>query len=304
MAGVVLWSVLLSAVAATAARVASGGQQAAGSASGAIVASWNVSAATAAQHLSYEEQAVAFALQGIVNARSEALPALYLSAGYVELWPEEDGWWASELRQRWNLTMEPVEPTLCALVQQFQHKIGGVVAYDTDEYSLSFALTLAGQQRLLPVSGAVLAKHACLHALPIKRDLRGKFTQGRAAAWRWATTTLLPNSSKTIVYNLNRWRYPGTPPQRPAGPGSLPATLIDVDFAVQQNAFVMDFAVDCVGKPFVTTCPYDDDARMTDEVFAKLDPLFVAYGWGDSEFKWINQTSVGVETCLFCSILN
>ena len=61
----------------------------------------------------------------------------------------------------------------------------------------------------------------------------------------------------------------------------------------QQNAFVMDFAVDCVGKPSVTTCPYDDDARMTDEVFAQLDPLFVAYGWGDSEFKWINQTSVG-----------
>ena len=33
--------------------------------------------------------------------------------------------------------------------------------------------------------------------------------------------------------------------------------------AVQQNAFVMDFAVDCVGKPYVTSCPYDDDARMT-----------------------------------------
>ena len=32
--------------------------------------------------------------------------------------------------------------------------------------------------------------------------------------------------------------------------------------AVQQNAFVMDFAVDCV-KPYVTSCPYDDDARMT-----------------------------------------
>ena len=29
-----------------------------------------------------------------------------------------------------------------------------------------------------------------------------------------------------------------------------------------------------------------------DEVFAQLEPLFVAYGWGDSEFKWINQTSV------------
>ena len=29
-----------------------------------------------------------------------------------------------------------------------------------------------------------------------------------------------------------------------------------------------------------------------DEVFAQLEPLFVAYGWGDSEFKWVNQTSV------------
>ena len=55
----------------------------------------------------------------------------------------------------------------------------------------------------------------------------------------------------------------------------------------------MDFAVDCVGKPWVTTCPYDLDARMIDQVFAQLDPLFVAYGGAQSEFRWINQTSVG-----------
>ena len=75
-------------------------------------------------------------------------------------------------------------------------------------------------------------KHACLRTLPIKQDLRGKFTEGRAAAWRWAMTTLLRNSSRTIVYNLNRWRYPGrTRPQRPSGSAAWgPATLIDVDF--------------------------------------------------------------------------
>ena len=38
---------------------------------------------------------------------------------------------------------------------------------------------------------------------------------------------------------------------------------MDVAADVQQNAFVMDFAVDCVGHPYVTSCPYDDDARMT-----------------------------------------
>jgi hypothetical protein len=258
------------------------------------VAYWNVSAATAAQNLSYAEQAVAFALQGIVNARTDTFPTLYLSAGYVELWPQEDDWWASQLQLRRNLTFVPVVPTLCALVQQFQHKVNGVAAYDNDDYSLAFALTLAGQQQLLPASKAVLAKHACLRALPVKQDLRGKFTQGRDAAWSWAMAELLPNSSKTIVYNLNRYRFPGSRPEHPSGSTAWgPATLIDIDYAVQQNAFVMDFAVDCVGKPDVTTCPYDQDARMTDEVFAQLDPLFVAYGWHVSEFKWVNATGVG-----------
>ena len=78
------------------------------------VAYWNVSAATAAQNLSYAEQAVAFALQGIVNARTDAFPTLYLSAGYVELWPQEDDWWALQLQRRRNLTFAPVVPTLCA----------------------------------------------------------------------------------------------------------------------------------------------------------------------------------------------
>ena len=196
------------------------------------VAYWNASAATAAESLSFEAQAVAFALQGIVNARSEAFPALYLSAGYVELWPGEDDWWASQLRQRRGLSFAPVvEPTLCALVAQFEHRLAGAVAYDTDDYSLAFALTLAGQRRLLPVSDAVLAKHSCLRALPIKADLRGQFRQGRAAAWRWAMAELLPNSSKTLVYNLNRYRYPGTPPEPKKGSAASGLdTLIDVDF--------------------------------------------------------------------------
>jgi len=255
------------------------------------VAYWNASAATEAQNLTYEEQAVAFALQGLVNSRTAAFPALYLSAGYEELWQGEDDWWASQLQQRRNLTFAPVPPTLCALVQQFRHSVAGAVAYDAgDSYSLPFALTLAGQHRLLPVNEAALAKHACLRSLPIKQDLRGRFKEmGRAAAWDWAIKELLPNSSKTIVYNLNHYRYPGTPPKTW---DPLAATLIDVDFAVQQNAFVMDFGVDCVGVAWTTTCPYDLDARMLDEVLAKLDPLFVAYGWFQSEFKWINATSV------------
>ena len=42
---------------------------------------------------------------------------------------------------------------------------------------------------------------------------------------------LLPNSSKTIVYNLNRYRYPGTPPEPKKGSTAWGLdTLIDVDF--------------------------------------------------------------------------
>jgi hypothetical protein len=59
------------------------------------------------------------------------------------------------------------------------------------------------------------------------------------------------------VYNLNRYHFPGSRPAPPTGASAWgPATLIDIDFAVQQNAFVMDFAVDCVGNPWVTSCPY------------------------------------------------
>ena len=54
------------------------------------------------------------------------------------------------------------------------------------------------------------------------------------------------------MYNLNRYRFPHSPPE-PATDSTAwgPATLIGIDFAVQQNAIVMDFAVDCVGKPGV-----------------------------------------------------
>ena len=159
-------------------------------------------------------------------------------------------------------------PTLCALVRRFAARVGGVVAYDDDGFSLAFALTLAGQQRLLPATAAVLAKHGCLRDLAVGRDLRGQFPDGRLDAWRWALAELLPGSSKTVAFN--RFRFPGTRPAPPAGAAVWgPATLIDVDFAVQQNAFVMDFAVDCVGKPDVTSCPYDADARLIDGVFAR-----------------------------------
>lgn len=142
---------------------------------------WNVSAATTAQNLSYTEQAVAFALKGIANARSDSFPTLYLSAGYVE---QEDDWWASQLRRRRNLSFVPVAPTLCALEQQFRHKLSGAVAFN-DDCSLPFALTLAGQRWLLPVSDAALATHACLRSLPLTQDLRGQFNKtrsGRASA--------------------------------------------------------------------------------------------------------------------------
>eukprot|EP01052_Picozoa_sp_SAG31_P055865 SAG31_NODE_15671_length_743_cov_1.436335_1_plen_113_part_10 len=106
--------------------------------------------------------------------------------------------------------------------------VEGAIVYESglphgDGFTLPMALTLASQERLLPLTPAVLTKHGCLSKLLVKRDLR-KMPElhSRASAWRWAIDTLLPNASKNTTFNIYHYdpRYK-TDPQSNATLGNL-----------------------------------------------------------------------------------
>jgi hypothetical protein len=168
--------------------------------------------------LSYEERALALAFQGIVNQRQQRQPALFLDAGALDFdWPEADSFWHDTLQSQGRLRFLVLEPSLCALVARGDPhgRVQGLVAYPSgdgdygDGYSLAIALTVAGQDGLLPVDNQTLARNPCLRLrYDVKRDLRQEpaFGSGRASAWAWARRTLLPKASRSTVYNLWRWR--------------------------------------------------------------------------------------------------
>ena len=59
---------------------------------------WDIDAAVSAQKLNYEEQALAFTLQGLANKRSAGKPTLMFKAGFLDFdWPDADLWWRGEL---------------------------------------------------------------------------------------------------------------------------------------------------------------------------------------------------------------
>ena len=70
----------------------------------------------------------------------------------------------------------------------------------------------------------------------LRDELAGKT---RLEAWDWAIGTLLPHSSKSIVFNLNHYRTPDDPDEFLFDRQSN-ATASSIDYVVQQNAFVID----------------------------------------------------------------
>ena len=232
---------------------------------------WDIDAAVQAQQLDYEEQALAFALQGLANKRSAGRPTLMFKAGFLDFdWPDADGWWRGELEAAGRVSYTNLTSTLCGLVEGAASPglVTGAVLYENANssgtgYTLAPALTLASQQSLLPVTEALLAKHSCLSKFKVAEDLRiasNPHMASRDTAWRWAIDTLLPKASKTTVFNLYHFD-----PAADSDPQSH-ATLANVDYAIMSKAFVMDLRPNDAG----------DNALMA-EVFAKLDPLFDAF---------------------------
>lgn len=267
---------------------------------------YDLEKAIANERLSYEEQAIAFAFQGIVNNAADTWPTLFFDAGSLDFdFPEADKHWRKHLEDEGRLTFRNVSPTLCDLLAEADplKRVQGTVAFESkgpdplqvgDGYSLAIALTIAGQDHVLPASTAALNRHACLRDFPLKVDLRGMPAMAsRVPAWDWAIETLLPKASKNIVFNLNRFRVPSDPVGIQRDPQSN-ATITTIDYAVQQRAFVLDLETHLPAG----SRGGDDDA-LVERVFAQMLPLFSAYGWS-YEYSWTNVTS-HAGGAVFCS---
>jgi hypothetical protein len=259
---------------------------------------WDIDAAVSAQKLGYEEQALAFTVQGLANKRSAGRPALMFKAGYLDFdWPNADQWWRTQLEDSGRVTYTNLTSTLCGLVDEFigvggsTAAVAGAVLYENADtsgtgYTLPMALTLASQEALLPVTQAMLGNHSCLAKLKVVHDLRiGQMPEmaSRDSAWRWAIKTLLPKASTSTVFNLYHYD-----PAAARDPQSH-ATLANIDYAVMSKAFIMDLRPDDPA-----------DNKLMAEVFSKLDHLFDAFGWARNEHAWTQAVSVGGGT-VFCS---
>eukprot|EP01050_Picozoa_sp_SAG11_P003985 SAG11_NODE_242_length_11757_cov_9.613999_1_plen_1005_part_00 len=254
---------------------------------------WDIDAAVQEQKLNYEEQVLAFALQGLVNQRSEGKPTLMFKAGFLDFdWPDADTWWRGQLAASDRVTFTNLTSTLCGLVEGVAAPVvAGATLYENADpsgtgYTLAMALTLASQQSLLPVTQAVLARHSCLSKFKIVEDLRVAENPAMATrdkAWRWAITTLLPWASADVVFNLYHFD-----PSALTDPQSN-ATLASLDYAVMSRAFVMDLRPDDPA-----------DAELLQDIFVKLSPLFDAFGWARNEEAWTKAVTIG-GGAVFCS---
>lgn len=252
---------------------------------------WDMDAAMASQQLSYEEQALAFVAQGLANRRGAA-PTLMLQAGFLDFdWPLADQWWRGQLEESGRAAFTNLTASLCGLVDATVGAFDGLVLYENAEpsgtgYTFAMAATVSAQERLLPATDAMVAKHDCLAKLPVKRDLRiasAPQLANRTSAWRYAIDQLLPKSSTAVVFNVYHYD------PHAAGDPQSHATLANLDYAVMNNAFVSDLKPD---DP--------EDLALLMEIFARLDPLFDAYGWAHDEHAWTHAVSVAGGT-VFCS---
>ena len=291
---------------------------------------WNMSSAT--EVLTYDAGLTAFAAQGLANRNDDNTSSnnddgalLFFDVGDMNYdWPHADRYWRSTLQAAGRASFDVIGPSLCELLEHpsVARVLEGVVVYAGDldfapsgplrrqygdGYSAAIALTLAGQQRLLPVSASVLARHgSCMGkgtALPVRQDLRHVLAgKTRLQAWDWAISTLLPKSSKKVVFNLNHFRVRNDPLQFQFDKQAN-ATASSIDYIVQQNAFVLDLESHSANASKGGTAPRDADDALIERVFAQLDPLFDAYGWAEDEFSWTNATSHfgGTIACSFAS---
>ena len=267
------------------------------------IAFWNMSQAIASGDLqSLNELVLALTYQGLANRgpQGQGAPALFINS--TESSAVSSYYFYELLQSTGRVEWQPVPPTICGLVESGVDagRVKGLVAYNEtggvgDGYSMAISITLAAQRSLLPVTTLSLQRHPCLRNMTIALDLRKpRGWATRADAWRWAIAELLPHSSKTVVTNLDRYQ----PTAKPGGKTphwDAQNVMATLDYAVSQNAFVLDHQPHCHGRAggpggTASNCSaqpphggFGEDDEMILEVFSKLEPLFSVFGWADSE---------------------
>ena len=263
---------------------------------------WDMDKAMAQKRLSYAEQVLVFALQGLVN-KLGAPPVLSVDAGFLDFdWHGANSWWRGELEKHGTASFTNIsDVAICGLVAGLDIAppvTSGVVLYTSaaplgDGYTMPMVLTLASQQRLLPVTPEILLAHPCLAHLPVGKDMRiGKMPQmeSRAMAWRWAIDELLPNASSTTVFNIYHY-WSGVGPARYRTDPQSNATVANLDYNIQHKAFILDL------DPSIKA-----DALLLEEILGSkhLKPMYDAFGWHGDEPKWVAAVTEGGGT-VFCS---
>ena len=265
--------------------------------------------------LTYEEQVAAFAAQGIAN---QAGPRVFFDSGAADFdWAGADKYWADLLTAEQRATITWADSTcLCGLVRALPAgAIAGALVYGDaataeaaeygDGWTYALALTLAGLERVLPVSESMLAAHACLGALPVAYDWReSPVARTREDAYAWAVAHLLPRTSNDTIFNLNKYRVPDDPDAFRRDTQSN-ATVTNADYAVQRRAFTVDLETHMASQAAApvtdpTQLPNWDDATLFDIMASHYAPLFGAFGWSRDETSWTNVTSKAGGT-VFCS---
>jgi hypothetical protein len=133
--------------------------------------------------LSWEEQILLRALQGLVNRRQ---PEVYLA----------DAWTEAVSAGREVETMD--DPL--TLIDRYRESAAGAVVYDPAfPPGINVAVSLAGARDLLPCT----AELAQRFGLPIREDLRGRWTD-LADAYEWATEQVLPACSREVVCHIKQ----------------------------------------------------------------------------------------------------
>jgi hypothetical protein len=254
-----------------------------------------------AQCVDYEAQALLYTLQGLANRRRSRL-LFNLGAENVDF-PDSDTTWKKYFETQRGVKFSTIEPDLCALVQHFASSgtFGGAVRYPSDGYSIFLAMTVSGLRDLLPVSNALAARYpVCLGAavLPTVQDLGAQHFADEFAAWRWGIDTLLPNCSRTVLFNADYYNNAVISQGR--------AALMSVDYPIAQRAFIMNLCPlwACDGLECTPPSPRRGTPRETElyiEIVESRDDLVSVWGWSDPEHAYTNITTRagGVVFCTF-----
>ena len=161
--------------------------------------------------LTYPQQLAAASLQGLANREG---PCLYLDWGIYddvrtrttnEVFLPEEIWQAkyrtyvgdsdllnlAHYRETYGIEAEPL-PSLSAAVQRFAGCLHGLSVWDPAlPDTVNAALMLAGLEDLLVVSPDLLPWAAETTGLPVRHDLRGRWSD-RVSLYEWSLAELLP----------------------------------------------------------------------------------------------------------------